>query len=179
MKMKRNGLLALMLAALTAVCLLTACDNGNSDKDDGDAAGGGTITTLNGRTFVCESQTITIEYSSAQSDGNGGTYTKAISTLTNMYYITGTSDSTAKKYTCSGLGGSTYNSQDITYSINGNTITFTYSGGSNDTATITSGNSFSISGSSTTNSGTTMTASDQVFTEGDAPSSGSFTTSYQ
>ena len=60
---------ALLLAALMAVCLLTACDNGNSDDDDDTPATGtptSAITTLNGRTFVCESFTYTTTYSSPQ-----------------------------------------------------------------------------------------------------------------
>lgn len=187
MKMKRNGLLALMLASLTAVCLLTACNNGNSDDDDAPAAiaptGAGTITTLNGKTFVCASYTSTYEYSSAQTNGSGGTYTKYITTYTNWSYITGTSDTAAKYYS---WGGSSYNSTDITYSISGNTITFTWPGsgggtGFTETATITGGNSFKISGSSQDMSmlSYTRTTSDQVFTEGTAPSSGSTSDSYQ
>ncbi len=185
MKMKRNGLLALMLASLTAVCLLTACNNGNSDDDDAPAAiaptGAGTITTLNGKTFVCASCTSTMEFSTPQTKPDGsGTYTKAIMTLTNYNYITGTSDTAAKYYSW----GSSYYSQDITYSISGNTITFTwpatsYSSSSTKTATITGGNSFKISGTSSSSSGTTFTTGDQVFTEGSAPSAGSSSTSYQ
>lgn len=184
MKMKRNGLLALMLASLTAVCLLTACNNGNSDDDDAPAAiaPAGTITTLNGKTFVCASNTITTEYSTPLSKPDGsGTYTKEITTLTNMYYITGTSDTAAKYYTWM---LSSYTSTDITYSISGNTITFTwpataYSSSSTKTATITGGNSFKISGTSSSSSGMTYTTGDQVFTEGSAPSSGSMSFSYQ
>ncbi|MBQ3686723.1 MAG: hypothetical protein II932_02710 [Treponema sp.] len=187
MKMKRNSLLALMLASLTAVCLLTACNNGNSDDDDAPAAiaptGAGTITTLNGKTFVCASDTITMEFSTPQTkpDGSGGTYTKAITTLTNCNYITGTSDTAAKYYSWM---SSSYTSTDITYSISGNTITFTwpattYSSSSTKTATITGGNSFKISGESSSSSGMTYTTGDQVFTEGSAPSSGSMSTSYQ
>lgn len=190
MKMKRNGLLALMLASLTAVCLLTACNNGNSDDDDGGAAvaptGAGTITTLNGKTFVCASGTVTMEFSTPQTkpDGSGGTYTKAIMTLTNYNCITGTSDTAAKYYTWDGVVSSSYNSTDITYSISGNTITFTwpataYSSSSTKTATITGGNSFKISGTSSSSSGMTSTTGDQVYTEGTAPSSGSTSTSYQ
>ena len=187
MKMKRNGLLALMLASLTAVCLLTACNNGNSDNDDAPAAiaPAGTITTLNGKTFVCASGTITMEFSTPQSkpDGSGGTYTKAITTYTNCNYITGTSDTAAKYYSWD-ISGSSYYSNDITYSISGNTITFTwpattYSSSSTKTATITGGNSFKISGTSSSSSGMTSTTGDQVFTEGSAPSSGSTSTSYQ
>lgn len=184
MKMKRNGLLALMLASLTAVCLLTACNNGNSDDDDAPAAiaPAGTITTLNGKTFVCASYTVTYEYPSAQTNGSG-TYTKYIQTYTNMCYITGTSDTAAKYYS---WGGSSYSSMDITYSISGNTISFTWPGsgggtGSTETATITGGNSFKISGDSQNVSvlNCTRTTSDQVFTEGTAPSSGSSSDSYQ
>lgn len=194
MKMKRNGLLALMLASLTAVCLLTACNNGNSDDDDAPAAiaptGAGTITTLNGKTFVCGSYTVTYEYPSAHTKPDGsGTYTKDIQTYTNMCYITGTSDSAAKYYSCGatvGSSSSSYSSQDITYSISGNTITFTWPGsgggtGFTETATITGGNSFKISGDSQNMSmlNCTRTTSDKVFTEGTAPSSGSATESYQ
>ena len=39
MKMKRNGMPAFLLAALTAICLLTACDNETSADDDAPAAG--------------------------------------------------------------------------------------------------------------------------------------------
>lgn len=183
MKMKRNGLLALMLASLTAVCLLTACNNGNSDDDDAPAAiaPAGTITTLNGKTFVCASGTITMEFSTPQSDGSGGTYTKAITTYTNCNYITGTSDTAAKYYSWD-ISSSSYYSNDITYSISGNTITFTWPAttySSTKTATITGGNSFKISGESSSSGGMTYTTSDQVFTEGTAPSSGSTSDSYQ
>ena len=185
MKMKRNGLLALMLASLTAVCLLTACNNGNSDDDDAPAAiaPAGTITTLNGKTFVCASSTSTQEYSTPQTKPDGsGTYTKSITTYTNMDYITGTSDTAAKYYH---YVFSAYSSDDITYSISGNTITFTwpattYSSAYTETATITGGNSFKISGTSSSPvSGMTYTTGDRVFTEGSAPSSGSMSTSYQ
>ncbi len=187
MKMKRNGLLALMLASLTAVCLLTACNNGNSDDDDGGAAvaptGAGTITTLNGKTFVCASYTDTFEYSSTQTKSDGSTYTKYIKTYTNWSYITGTSDTAAKYFS---WNGSSYTSTDITYSISGNTISFTWpgiGGGADftDTTTIIDGNSFKFDGSSQDMSMLSYTriTSDKVFTEGSAPSSGSMSTSYQ
>ena len=130
---------------------------------------------------MCASYTSTYEYSTPQTNGSGGTYTKSITTYTNRYYITGTSDTAAKYYSWS----STYGSEDITYSISGNTITLTWPATASlpaytETATITGGNSFNISGTSSSPvSGMTYTTGDQVYTEGSAPSSGSISTSYQ
>ncbi len=185
MKMKRNGMPALLLAALLAACLLTACDNGNSDDDDDTPATGtptSAITTLNGRTFVCESFTYTTTYSSPQTASginNDQPFTKRVQTFTNPYYITGTSDSDMKYYVRDNSGS--YVCWDATYSISGNTLTITF--GSTLIATIDSATRFSIKGTSasdTNTSGLTTTDinSDLVFTEGSAPSTWTYSLSY-
>ena len=185
MKMKRNGMPALLLAALMAVCLLTACDNGNSDDDDDTPATGtptSAITTLNGRTFVCESFTYTTTYSSPQTASginNDQPFTKKVQTFTNPYYITGTSDSDLKYYAMGTTGS--YGCFDGTYTISGSTLSITV--GSTLIATIDSATRFSVKGTSqsdTSTSGftTTYTNGDQVFTEGSAPSTWTSSLSY-
>lgn len=187
MKMKRNGMPAFLLAALTAVCLLTACDNETSGDDDAPAAGAATtasgpITTLNGRTFVCAEFIYTTTYSSPQTYSginNDQPFTKKIQTYTNPYYITGTSDSDLKYYARDNSGS--YVCWDATYSISGTTLTITF--GSTLRATITSATSFTVQGysESRTDTGgltTTDTEGNLVFTEGSAPSTWTYSLSY-
>ena len=143
--MKKNRILASLTAALLAFALfgITACDNGNKDDDDDGGPAPGTITTLNGRTFVCGEYTNTMEYpesfySSSPAGGpSAGDQKKSVVKYTNYHYITGTSDTEATYYSWAPYG-SAYTSSSMTYSINGNTITFNL-GGSEWTATITGG----------------------------------------
>lgn len=187
MKMKRNGMPAFLLAALTAICLLTACDNETSGDDDAPAAGAATtasgpITTLNGRTFVCAEFIYTTTYSAPQTYSginNDQPFTKKIQTYTNPYYITGTSDSDLKYYARDNSGS--YVCWDATYSISGTTLTITL--GNTLIATIDSATRFSIKGTSasdTNTSGLTTTDinSDLVFTEGSVPSTWTYSLSY-
>ena len=176
---------ALLLAALLAACLLTACDNGNSDDDDDTPATGtptSAITTLNGRTFVCTEFTYTTTYSSPQTASginNDQPFTKRIDTYTNPCYITGTSDSDLKYYARGNTGS--YICVDGTYTINGSTLSIRV--GSTLSATIDSATRFTVKGASwsdTDTSGltTTYTNGDQVFTEGSAPSTWTYSLSY-
>lgn len=174
--MKKNRILASLTAALLAFALfgITACDNGNKDDDDDGGPAPGTITTLNGRTFVCGEYTYTLEYAESFYTSGGGTASgqvkKQAEKRTNYVYITGTSDTEATYYSWHPYT-SAYSSSSMTYSINGNTITFNQFG-SEWTATITGGDSFTVAAESY-GTGMTISTSEQVFTEGTAPSSGS------
>ncbi|MCR5623223.1 MAG: hypothetical protein K6G18_15385 [Treponema sp.] len=165
-------------------------------KQEGDEA---PLTTLKGKTFVCPLYTTTDHH-----EPESGTDKNQIYTCTDAYYITGTSDSEATIYYL-GLfvlnDGTPYSSEsfynkNITYSINGTTITFN-NDGIQSTATITGSRSFTLAGTtgaepaigSTANilgpssSGSRFSSritSDQVFIQGNAPSTGSrvLTTEY-
>ena len=189
--------ISFLSAAFFALSGVTACDNGNSDRDDDDVSPAPEkLTTLDGATFVCGSYTLTGEYSESYytvgvaylAGSSGGSATgqvkKGVRTYTNTEYFTGTSDSTAIWYTWDETNHC-YNSFDVSYRIDGDTITFTetYMGTSSDLPmTITGADSFTYEGYSHTTTypsaggcTVTTTMTDQVYTLGEIPASGSET----
>ncbi|MBP5156785.1 MAG: hypothetical protein ILP18_02795, partial [Treponema sp.] len=165
-------------------------------KQEGDEA---PLTTLKGKTFVCPLYTKTQHFETDTFLG----MKNDIFMFTDGYYITGTSDSEATIYCMGRINihwdgtpnpSENFGKQNITYSINGSTITFN-NDGIQSTATITGSRSFTLAG--TTVKETDYDAStanilgpasrsssgyadkiinittDQVFIQGNVPSTGS------